>query len=336
MTILEAKHINRIDYVSGFFISLRQSYAAMRETLGELEARKGYDRCIFRLIDDYVSAAAEGYISSTDFIALMNAVNDWKVANDGYFARKEVPNALEEKVVNRDVGMVGREAKVYQDEYRLGCILTPDNLDEFPLLAPRRDFVAPVTVPLMDYCLPTKDQGRLPWCAAFSAVDFASNILWRKNDYPTEFSPEPIYRKAKEIDGMPNADGTSLVAVLQSLLDSRIFDPAKSEVKVLRTVDQVKYAVHKFGCCLVGLNISKEWYDCNKHKNTICGEDSPRLIGGHAVLVCGYLDKYVIIHNSWGVDWGSYGFAYITWQEFEREFMYGAVLDNCLYEMRMN
>jgi len=36
-----------------------------------------------------------------------------------------------------------------------------------------------------------------------------------------------------------------------------------------------------------------------------------RLLGGHAVLVCGYNSKYWIFRNSWGVDWGVRGYGYL-------------------------
>ena len=212
----------------------------------------------------------------------------------------------------------------------------PKNIDSYPLLAPRGLFIAPTTVDLRDYCTRTQDQGPLPWCAAFAAAGFAANINWRKNDSPMMYAPGPIYEYAKSHDGMPNADGTSLIAVLEALAENGIFDKNKVGVKVLRTVEQVRYAVHKFGCCLVGLNITKEWYCCNKNKSTISRKRDNMQIGGHAVLVCGYNKDGVIIQNSWDVDWGAYGFALITWEEFEREFMYGAVLDNCLYDTRMN
>jgi C1A family cysteine protease len=36
-----------------------------------------------------------------------------------------------------------------------------------------------------------------------------------------------------------------------------------------------------------------------------------QLLGGHAVLVCGYNSKYWIFRNSWGVDWGVRGYGYL-------------------------
>ena len=334
MTIHEAKHICRIEYISGYFISLRQSYQDMVDTIGKEAAKLGYDRCISFLIDELLSAVSEGFISQKGFKELMTAVNDWTSANAKCFAESDVITLSTTGEVSG--GSVGREPEEYQKEYRLGCVITPKDIDQLPLLTPRTQFIAPVPVDLRDYCFATRDQGSNPWCAAFAATSFASNITWRKSDIPIHYDPSPVYAYAKSIDGCPNEDGTSLVAVLISLMVDGIFDKNRCEIKVLRTIEQVKYAIHKFGCCLVGLNVSREWYTCNKNKSTISGRKDTELLGGHAVLACGYTSGGVIIQNSWDVDWGSYGFALITWQEFEREFMYGAVIDNCLYDTRMN
>lgn len=339
MTKEEARHISSGEYIVCFFQSLREIYKDQCDTLGRDEAWKGYQRCIDRLVDDYTSAAIEGYISHTDFRDLMQTIDKEKKSTyehiKHYGEDAELIASIGSDITTR--GCKGREAAEYEREYQLGCLLTPDNLTELPMLSLRASFVAPDTIDLRDYCIATRDQGRLPWCAAFAATGFASNIIWRKEDYPVLFDNEQVYRHAKSIDGCPKVDGTSLVAVLQSLLDLRIFNnPTICEVKTLRTVLQVKYAIHKFGCCLVGVNVSKEWYACNKNKSTISGRKDTSLLGGHAILACGYNNDGIIIQNSWGADWGSYGFALITWKEFEREFVYGAVIDNCLYDTKMN
>ena len=306
----------------------------MKETIGEAEAWNGYIRCISNLVDAYVVAYGEEFISNADFIGLMNAINDWKKANDEYFFTLGGDIKSEPKAVADDYE--GRRPYEFSNAYRVGCILVPNNLEQLPLLTPRKSFIAPETVDLRDYCCATRDQGNKPWCAAYAATGFASNVNWRKNDIPIQYDPAHVYAFAKTIDGSPYTDGTSLIAVLQALLTDGVFDRDRCEIKVLRTMEQVKYAVHKFGCCLVGLNVSQEWYTCNRNKSTISGRKDSQQIGGHAVLVCGYNRDGVIIQNSWDKDWGSYGFALITWKEFEREFMYGAVLDNCLYDTKMN
>jgi hypothetical protein len=218
----------------------------------------------------------------------------------------------------------------------IGDLKTPEDLDVLPTFsAGINEFVAPKSLPLMDYCLPTDDQGCNPWCAAYAAAGFAESILWRLRNYPEQMPPKWIYDYAKTIDGDPNGSGTSLVATLKALLWKGIFDEKVCSVKVIRTVEQLKFAIHKFGCCPVGFNISREWYRCNENKASICGEGDASLIGGHAVLACGFMPDGLYIHNSWGESWGKDGFAIVSWEEVERQFIYGAVLNNCLNNMTM-
>ena len=221
--------------------------------------------------------------------------------------------------------------------HKAGYLEVPKDLDVLPSLAfGGTKFVAPCTVDLRDYCTRTEDQGSKPWCAAYSAAGFAENVLWRINDYPSQIDPSGIYKYAKTIDGDPHGDGTTLTAVLEALLKDGVFDRSVCSIKVIRADrEKVKYAIHKFGCCLGGFNITSEWYELNERKTAITGDHGEEL-GGHAVLLCGYNDAGVIFQNSWGEGWGAYGYGLITWDAFDRQFMYGAVLDNCLNGMKMN
>lgn len=232
-----------------------------------------------------------------------------------------------------------KELSIEEIEARhpVGDLIIPRDIDELPVLGfSPSQFVAPKTIYCMDYFLPAKDQGKKPWCAAYSAAEYLENILWRKDDVPQSIDPTWIYQWAKQHDGMPDVDGTSLNAVLAALLSRSFFPADKCRVKVLRTVDQVKYAIHKFGCCMLGLNISKEWYYCNSKKTAIYGQSgcNTDLIGGHAVVSGGMDESGILILNSWGEDWASYGRALITWDELKRQFIYGAVIDNCLIDVK--
>lgn len=203
-----------------------------------------------------------------------------------------------------------------------------------------RRFCAPKRVDLRDYCGPTEDQGKKPWCAAYSASSWAENILWRKRDYYEHIDPTWIYSWAKAHDGDPNGDGTTLVAVLDALRNKGVFDGTECRTRVIGSdMESIKYGLHKFGAILCGFDVTREWYGCidadhvahdDSGNPIIMGLDRLPSIGGHAVLGCGYNSTGLMIQNSWGFDWGRYGFATIAWSEVARTFMYGAVLDHCL------
>ena len=219
--------------------------------------------------------------------------------------------------------------------YKLGCVSVPKDISKLPKLSfATTKFQAPRTVDLRDYCTQTENQGNLPYCAAYTAVGFAENILWRKNDYISQIDPVPIYKRAKQIDGDPYGEGTSLTAVLQVLLEKGYFNSKECRIQVIDKVNgfenSIKYAIHKFGCLLLACDITEEWYLCGPKKTSITGKSYNTSIGGHAILCCGYNEDGVIIHNSWGEEWGQYGFALITWAALKQQFIYAAVLSNAL------
>lgn len=221
--------------------------------------------------------------------------------------------------------------------HKVGFLRTPENLSTLPTLtAIGKRFVAPSKVDTMDFCTRTEDQGSKPWCAAYSAAGFTENIMWRRNDYPSEIDPAPIYSYAKGVDGDPHGEGTTIPAVLEALTKFGYFDKSVCKIRTIRNVQSVKYALHKYGVCLGGFCISNEWYSLNKNKTSICGKKDRELIGGHCVVICGYDKNGLYIHNSWGLSWGNCGFALITWEEAERQFMYGGVLSRCCDGFDMN
>ncbi len=229
-----------------------------------------------------------------------------------------------------------------RSKYRLNCVLVPKDLESYPPLSSlysAHKFVAPRTVDLRDYCTKTENQGDKPWCAAYTAAGYTENILWRKNDYIEEVDPAMIYREAKRLDGSPNTDGTSLDAVLKVLLNARYFDPKICKIQMIWNYpgweESLKYAIHKFGCCLLACNITEEWYLCGQNKTSITGNSYNTSVGGHAILACGYNEDGIIIHNSWGEGWGAYGYALITWAALRKQFIYAACLSNALDNFKM-
>ena len=178
-------------------------------------------------------------------------------------------------------------------------------------------------VPLSVLCLgaatKTEDQGSTPKCAAYSASSYAENVLWRKTgELPTDIDPDAIYKYAKSVDGDPNGDGTTIPAVLEAL-GKLGYLPSSGRVRTIMSAFDVKAAVHRYGTCILGLNITNEWYKGNTEITSV----TARQVGGHAVQCVGYDGFGPWIQNSWGAKWGRGGFAHLSWAAFERQFMYG-------------
>ena len=229
-----------------------------------------------------------------------------------------------------------KEREEFAKTHKLGYCKVPSDIDELPALSmiSGSRYVAPVEYDCRGLCTKTENQGSLPYCAAYACTNWAESQLWKLTDIPTEIDPVEVYQYAKTIDGDPNGEGTTLVAVLQYLLDNNIFSKRNCSIKVIRrgtnSRNAVKYALHKFGSILGAFNCTTEWYDVNINKTCISGRGNYVSCGGHAVELCGYTKECVIIHNSWGTSYGRDGFCYMTWDEFDREWLYGAVLSGCL------
>lgn len=226
-------------------------------------------------------------------------------------------------------------------EHKAGFLKIPENIDELPLFKGSKSmvkFVAPKSIDNRDYCTPTEDQGNKPMCAAYSGTSMVENILWRKNDYPENIDPEIVYKYAKSIDGYPNSDGTTLNAALQFFIDNKYFSK-ESQIQIIRgsnIIENIKYAIHKFGCVHCGFNITTEWESIDSKNTAIKADKYYPSLGGHAVLGCGYDSNGLYIQNSWGEKWGAYGFALVTWEAVKKQFIYGAVISHSLDGMKMN
>lgn len=223
------------------------------------------------------------------------------------------------------------------EDHKVGFLTIPSNIDELPRLslAEGQRLVSPNKIDLRSWNLAPKDQKSSPRCAAFAAASYAENILWRKNSFPQTIDPTWIYEDAKKIDGNPNSPGTNLVAVLQAMLNRGMFNPDYCKIKILRTIDQVKLAIHKYGTCLIGVMVTGEYYMCNRNKHSVCGEGAQGFLGGHALQCVGLQPDGLICRNSWGERFGYDGNFIIAWNQLERQFIYGATYDNPLYDFHI-
>ncbi len=211
-----------------------------------------------------------------------------------------------------------------------GGLKMPANMDALPRLSAITGFVAPTVVDSRGYCTRTEDQGSTSMCAAYSTTSFAENIMWRQTHKPPTYDPATVYRKAKALDG-DNGEGTTLDHAAEAFLSiyPDAFDK-ECTPKIIRSwagdLNDLKYAIHKYGCAVGGFNITDAWY---RAKGTWIPSGGVSA-GGHAVLVCGYNENGLIIQNSWGQNWGEKGFAVLRWVDARSQFMYGCVLKGCM------
>ena len=235
------------------------------------------------------------------------------------------------KVFNKDVWFGGQKiVDDFAESHKVGfCIMPKDPLALAMPFSANVNRAVPLSVLNLGSATKVEDQGSTPQCAAYSASSYAESVLWRKTGLlPREVDAQRVYSWAKQHDGDPDGDGTTLVAVLDGLKALGLVVPYCRTRTVMSPFD-VKSAIHRYGFCLLGLNITDEWYRGNRDITSA----TARFVGGHAVLCVGYDKEGVWILNSWGSKWGQGGFAHIWWNAFNRQFMYGAFSEGVYRDM---
>lgn len=188
-----------------------------------------------------------------------------------------------------------------------------------------KDFLAPRKIDSRDLCLSSSNQGNTPHCAGFSTAGFIEVQNWKKLHFPQQVNGDKIYERAKELDKEP-VDGTTLNYAAQAAIELGFI---KGNLKFVNpSRNDVKFAMHQYSVCVVGFNITDEWNSVSSKTGQISKNANPQFIGGHAVLLCGYDSNGVYIQNSWGTDWGLYGFAWLSWEQFDKQIMSGIIIEN--------
>jgi len=209
----------------------------------------------------------------------------------------------------------------------------PDGLklEESPLpkdkvIVTEPTFVAPNKIDHRDFCIRTDNQGGTPYCTGYATAGYIEIKHWQKKHYPKPYDATLIYQTAKLLDKF-EGDGSWVKFAVEG---AKLLGFIEGDLKyVSRGTDDLRFAILEYGACIGSFQITNEWNQVNKKNGQIKDLGSKaNLIGGHAVLICGYDKNGVYIQNSWGKDWGIYGFAWLSWKQVQKQFMGGIVIDN--------
>ncbi len=174
--------------------------------------------------------------------------------------------------------------------------------------------------------LPSSNQGSTPKCAAYTMAGVLEYWRWKLYGIAEQVDPDPIYAGAKERDGDPDGDGTTLEAVVEAAVALGYL--SAPDMVVVEDWRDVKRALHRFDVMLWGMLIDDGWYDAQPNGWIPLGTKD---IGGHATVGCGYADDYERYFDgqcSWGeIGWGWRGFYRMTMDQFKKQFMYGICIN---------
>lgn len=211
-------------------------------------------------------------------------------------------------------------------KYKLDADVNVSKPKAFTAESTKLSYYYPRSIDFRDMCLPTNNQGKTPHCVGYAVAGYIEVNYWKMFHIPLQFPADKIYQKAKELENN-NEDGTTIEYGFRAAKelnyfsgDIQTFEPWKANVK---------FQLHKYGICCGAFQITDEWYDVGNRTGMIQSKRNPEILGGHAVLVCGYNDDGIYIQNSWGYDdWGKYGFAILPWEMVQKQMVYGVIIDN--------
>jgi len=152
---------------------------------------------------------------------------------------------------------------------------------------------------------------------------------WKYFGRAEQIDPNPIYERAKEIDGLGGGDGTTLEAGLQAAQDLELIHKVDAGyVREVYDIAEVQQALHRYDVVLSAFLIAEGWMNATSDGWI---EPGGRLFGGHAVLLTGYslnvTQPFYQLQNSWGEENGWRGFNRMPPEMFAEQFQYGLVWD---------
>jgi len=199
-----------------------------------------------------------------------------------------------------------------------GCIKSP--LDKRDVLMSE---IYPLPIRIASEMPPPFDldilnQNGYPHCVGYAAAGIKQEKELRERKRII-FDGDWLYKKCKEIDGMPNMAGTYLRIVLKILQKqgAKPIDQPESEAIKYRiggyaqvddlSLEGLKKAFYVSGVLLLGFRGSNQGWQTAYIRPPKEGEST----WGHATFEIGYKADFNIGQNSWGQNWGDNGKFYI-------------------------
>ncbi len=217
--------------------------------------------------------------------------------------------------------------KEINNDWRNGCLPSPVDFRDVKMkdvLGAASTDIAPLPDKYrIPYILTIKDQGTTSECVAYSCSTI-KEFLERREGNAIEFDPDWIYKKCKEIDGIPDYLGTYLrtgLTILKNLgakpLNGSEADAAKYKIggyiQVNVDFNSIKRAIYEFGAVLMGFVGDNTGWQTAFIK-------VPKIpVWGHATVGISFDVQYIDGQNSWSEQWGDKGLFHFleTYKPFE-------------------
>jgi len=228
-----------------------------------------------------------------------------------------------------------------------GCI--KDKFDQRDYLM--KQYLPVAKMPMkVDYTAkmsPVRDQGDEGTCVAFAST-VGMKEYQELLDYEKliTLSPRFLYTECKKIDGMPEAEGTTVRAAMKAFKNrgtcreqywpyephqankpkkGAITDAKKFCVKVYARIinlNELRLTLASKGPCVIGVEVYKGMMT-TKTGIVPMPKKGESALGGHAICPVGYDDKNRLVKfkNSWSDAWGQNGYGFLPYAYIEKFMM---------------
>lgn len=228
--------------------------------------------------------------------------------------------------------------------YGLGCLKDPTDSRDLPmhLILPR--IAAPAIVDYTDRMSPVRNQGEEGTCVAFASVVGVKEYHEKRElGRLIELSPRYLYQLCKQLDGIPNQEGTYPRIAMKALAENGVcpeecwpYKPYQTDSPCVEAdekalpfrnltyarisgIDEMERSLSINGPFMAGVEVFSGWFEVGRGRIPLPDPDETSL-GGHAVCIMGYsrVGSYFKFKNSWGTDWGESGYGYLSYEYMNR------------------
>lgn len=224
------------------------------------------------------------------------------------------------------------------EQFSYGYI--PDQRDARDFILKAAAPVAERTVMYEGEMLPIRDQGQEGTCVAHAAGAVKEYYDSVQRGIKTSFSPRYLYYHCKQVDGIPNEEGTYPRTAMQILqvygiglekdwpyvANQKMLPNDMKSVELhaqpqqivsyarLYSVSDMIASLILHGPFLIGVEVTQGFYTDECVRTGIIDARYDKPLGGHALCVVGYdADKQMFrIRNSWGTGYGDHGHNWMT------------------------
>ncbi|MDP3042687.1 MAG: C1 family peptidase [Candidatus Omnitrophota bacterium] len=232
-------------------------------------------------------------------------------------------------------------------KFSLGCRKDPKDARDIPMGLVLPVVPIPVSFDFTKLMSPVRNQGNEGACVAFASVvgvkEFQDKKEYRKL---ISLSPRFLYNLCKKFDGIPFEEGTYPRIAMKVLLNYGVChesfwpyvplkkslprkgadkDALKFKIKAYARIKsqlEMKRSLLVNGPFLAGVKVYKSWFNKSVEKSGFIPmpKRNEQLMGGHAICIVGYDDKFRIFKfkNSWGAKWADKGYGYLPYAYMQK------------------